>query len=191
MKLRAAGMLLLAAVSTSALADNIDVNVRDKAIRGTYSMDLTSRGYNGLSADFGLLYNEDKKQMDGDTMAHAGLMVSGENWSQSGTFDISLGGRLIYATPGKNDLSALAFGGQLRFSPVHRLGIGGAVFYAPSITSFMDADSYTETNIRVDYQILPQAFVYVGRRKVEVDIDGGPNNVKLDEGVHVGFKMLF
>lgn len=190
MKLRAAGMILLGAFSASALADNIDVNVRDKAIRGTYSMDLTSRGYNGLSADFGVLYNEDKKQLDGDTLVHAGLMVSGENWSQSGTFDISIGGRMIYTSPGKSDLGALAFGGQLRFSPVHRLGIGGSVFYAPSITSFMDADRYMETTLRVDYQILPQAFVYIGHRKIEVDTDN-VNNVELDEGMHVGFKMLF
>jgi len=117
--------------------------------------------------------------------------VSGENWSQSGTFDISIGGRLIYAAPKNLDLSALAFGAKLRFSPVHRLGIGGSIFYAPSITSFMDADSYTETTLRLDYQILPQAFVYIGHRKIEVDIDGGGKNVELDEGVHLGFKMLF
>ena len=190
MKRRAVGMLLLTAVSTSAVADNIDINARDKAIRGTYAMDLTSRGYNGLTADFGFLYNEDKKQLN-DTLVHAGLMVSGENWSQSGTFDISIGGRLIYAAPTNNDLSALAFGAKLRFSPVNRLGIGGAIFYAPSITSFMDADSYTETSLRLDYQILPQAFVYIGHRKIEVDINGGANNVELDEGVHLGFKMLF
>lgn len=190
MKLRAIGFLLLGSVSATAVADNIDVNLREDAIRGSYSMDLSSRGYNGLSADFGLLYNEDKDQLD-ETMLHAGLMVSGENWSKSGTFDISIGGRLAYASPESVDLAALALGGELRFSPVHRVGLGGAVFYAPGITSFMDAESYTETSLKVDYQVLPQAFVYLGYRNIEVDIEGGENDVELDEGTHLGFKILF
>lgn len=186
MKLRAAGLVLLGATSTTALADNIDVNLRNDAIRANYAMELN----NSLSADFGFLYNEDEKQLD-DIMYHAGLLVSGENWSEQGTFDISLGGRFIYTAPGTLDLSAVALGGELRFSPVHRLGIGGAVYYAPSVTSLMDADGYSEFSVKLDYQLLPQAFVYVGYRNIEVDIEEGPNNVELDEGVHAGFKLLF
>lgn len=187
MKLRAAGLLLLlGVVSSTAFADNIDINLRDDAIRASYAMNFNG----GLNADFGFLYNEDKEQLD-DTLYHAGLLVSGENWSESGTFDISLGGRMIYSTPGTIDLGALAFGGNVRFSPLHRLGIGGTVFYAPGITSFMDAESYTEVGVRVDYQVLPQAFVYVGYRNIEVDIDNGPDDVELDEGILAGFKMLF
>jgi len=186
MKLKAAGLLLLAGVSTSALADNLDINLRNDALRATYSMELS----NSMSTDFGFLYNDDEEQLD-DVMLHAGLMVSGENWSDKGTFDISLGGRAIYTTPGAVDLAAVAFGGKLRFSPVHRLGIGGSAFVAPSITSMMDADGYREFGVQVDYQMLPQAFVYVGYRNIEVDIVDGPDDVELDEGVNVGFKLLF
>lgn len=187
MSLRAAGLLLLGGISTPVLADNIEFDLRDDALRGAYTMDLNGRG---LNADFGILYNEDPEQLD-DTLVHAGLMVNGENWSKSGTFDISLGGRMIYSSPGELDLSALAIGGSLRFSPVHRLGIGGSAFYAPDIISFMDAENYGEITLRLDYQVLPQAFVFVGYRNVEVDIVDGPRNVELDEGAHVGMKLLF
>jgi hypothetical protein len=188
MKLRVAGLfLMLGAASTTAVADSIDVNLRDKAVRLTYAANLSS---GGLNADFGILHNEDKKQLD-DTLYHAGLLVSGENWSESGTFDISLGGRLIYTSPGTVDLGALAFGGKLRFSPVHRLGIGGSIFYAPSITSFGDADRYVESSVQIDYQVLPQAFIYIGYRNIEVDIENGPDNIELDEGGIGGFKVLF
>lgn len=190
MKRRFIGAVLLGLFSTAVAADNIEVDLRDDAIRGLYSMDLSSRGYSGLSTDFGILYNEDQKQLD-DTLVHAGLLVSGENWSKSGTFSISLGGRAVYTSPERIDLGAIAIGGKVRFSPVHRLGIGGSVFYAPKIISFMDAESYTEMTLRVDYQVLPQAFVFVGYRQVEVDILEGPENVELDEGGHVGAKFLF
>jgi len=190
MKYRAMGLLLLSTASTIAAADNIDLNLRDEAIRATYSMELKSGGFSGLSGELGVLYSEDKKKLN-DTLYHAGLHVSGENWSQSGTFDISIGTRFYYTSPANLDLSAMAIGGAVRFSPAHRFGIGGHFYYAPDITSFQDAKTFSEAGIRIDYQLLPQAFVYVGYRTIEVDIVDGPKNVELDDDAHVGIKMLF
>ncbi len=185
------GLLLLASLSTTAVADNIDIDLRDKAIRGSYSANIS--GKSGLSFEVGALHNEDQDQLD-DNLLYAGLMVSGENWSKAGTFNISVGGRAIYTSPDNVDLAAIALGGDVRFSPFHRVGFGGSVYYAPEITSFMDCKQYLETNARADYQILPQAFVYVNYRVIEVDIDTGSStadNVELDKGVSVGIKMLF
>lgn len=190
MKFRAVGLFLLGTASTVASADNIDVNLHDKAIRASYTKQLKDSGQAGLSAEFGLLYSEDRNKLN-DTLYHLGLHVSGENWSQSGTFDISLGGRFYYASPGNTQLGALAFGGDIRFSPAHRFGIGAHAYIAPSITSFMDANRFEELGGRVDYQLLPQAFVYLGYRQIKVDINNGPSGVKLEDNAHVGFKLLF
>lgn len=189
MKFRAVGLFLLGAVSSAALADDIDINLRDEAIRATYTMQ-SGNNRSGLSTELGLFYSEDKEKLD-DTLFHLGLNVSGENWSQSGTFDISLGGRIYYTSPEDLDLAAIGLGGAIRFSPAHRLGLGGHVYYAPDITSFMDAETFLEAGIRLDYQILPQAFIYVGYRQIEVDIVDGPKDVELDDDAHVGFKLLF
>jgi len=193
MKLRATGLLLLGTVTGSAVADNLDIDLRDKAFRGSYAMNMS--GHPGLTTELGVLVNEDKKELN-DTMYYAGLMVSGENWSQSGTFVISLGGKAILTSPSdwNKDLSAIAFGGDLRFSPIHRLGIGGSVFYAPQITSFMDCKKYSETNVRVDYQVLPQAFLYANYRHIKVDVDTGTGtatDVDVDKGLSIGMKLLF
>jgi hypothetical protein len=191
MKQHAIGLLLLATLSTTAVADNVDIDLRDKAFRGSYSMNVS--GKSGLSTEFGVLTNEDTEQLN-DTMYYVGLLVSGENWSKSGTFNISLGGRFIYTSPNSVDLGAIAFGGDIRFSPVHRLGIGGSFYYAPEITSFMDCKKYTESNVRVDYQVLPQAFVYANYRTIKVDVDTGSGtntDVELDKGLSIGMKLLF
>jgi hypothetical protein len=186
-KLQTTTALLCACAAMPALADSIDINLHDDAIRGTYTMQLQNT--QGMSAEAGLLYAEDNDN-NSETLVHGGVLVSGENWSKSGTFDIALGGRLVYATPGNLDMMAVAFGGRLRFSPVPRLGIGGHIYYAPDITSFMDADGYQEVELRIDYQVMPQAFVYIGHRNIEVDF-GNPRNWELDDDVHVGFKMTF
>lgn len=183
--LRSAG-LMCALTVTPVFADSIDINLHGDAIRGTYKMALT--GTKGLSAEMGLLYAEDKYD-NNETLIHGGLLVSGENWSKSGTFDIELGGRVVQASPGTKDLLALAFGGRVRFSPAPRFGIGGHIYHAPDITSFQDSDEYNEWGLRADYQVLPQAYIYVGHRTVEADF--GPLNWEMDDDVHVGFKMTF
>lgn len=190
MKLRAVGLFLLGTVSTAVTADNLDINLRDQAIRAVYTMDMKDRGKGSASTEFGLLYSEDKKKLN-DTLYHLGLNVSGENWSKSGTFVITIGGRAYYTSFGPYNLTALGFGGALRFSPVHRVGVGAHLYYAPDITSFMDARNFRETGVRLDYQLLPQAFIYVGYRNIKVDIDNGPKNLNLDDDGHIGFKLLF
>ncbi len=187
MKLQKTVALLCALAATPVLADSIDVNLHNDAIRGTYTAQLPST--KGLSGEAGLLYVEDKAK-NGETMLHLGVLVSGENWSQSGTFDIAMGARMVYASPADLDMLALAFGGRVRFSPVPRLGIGGHFYYAPDITSFMDSNEYQEVGVRLDYQVLPQAFVYVGHRRVTADL-GFSRDWELDDEVHVGFKMMF
>ncbi len=187
MKLQKTAALLCALATTPVMADSIDVNLHNDAIRGTYTAQLPST--KGLSGEAGLLYTEDKAS-NGETMLHLGMLVSGENWSKSGTFDIAMGMRMVYASPADVDLLALAFGGRVRFSPVPRLGIGGHFYYAPDITSFLDSEEYQEAGLRLDYQVLPQAFVYVGHRTVKANF-GGPRDWELDDHVHVGFKMVF
>ena len=123
-------------------------------------------------------------------MTHLGLLVSGENWSKEGVFGIGLGGRIIYAHADKWDETGIAFGGRVRFSPVQRVGISGAVFYAPDVTTWGDGKNYLESEVNLDYQVLPQAFVYAGYRVIDVDYDK-KNDVKLDDRFHVGMKLLF
>ena len=187
MKLQKTVALLCTLAATPVLADSIDVNLHNDAIRGTYTMQIPNT--KGLSGEAGVLYAEDKNN-NSETLLHLGLLVTGENWSESGTFDIALGGRIVQASPGNVDLLAVAFGGRLRFSPVPRLGIGGHAYFAPEITSLLDSESYQEIGIRVDYQVLPQAFVYVGHRNIQADM-GGPRNWELDDEAHIGFKMIF
>ena len=185
-------LVALAAIlaANSSIADSIDFNVHSDALRFTYEMDLGKRRGPALAADFGLLYSNDKDRLDG-SMAHAGLHVRGENWSETGTFDIRLGGRLMHSSRKGANLSALAPGMQLRYTPIHRVGFGGHIYYAPGILAFQDADEYREYGVRADYQLLPQAFVYVGYRYIDVDVKNVSSAVKLEDNFHLGFKMLF
>jgi hypothetical protein len=178
-----ASACLLAALSSSAAADSLDLNLHDEALRLTYA--FAPGAQRGLEADLGHYFNEDDQYI-----THLGLHVSGENWSKQGVFDIGLGGRLVYVHTDPLDLTGMAVGARVRFSPVQRLGFGGTIYYAPQIVTFMDGENYLETSVSVDYQLLPQGFVYLGYRRIEVDFDDA-KDVEFDDKVHVGMKLLF
>ncbi len=187
MLLRAITLLGLSAIGLNAYAASADFNLHNNALRLTYASGVSNQ--KGLEVDAGMLYHD-----SGDEAYHLGANVTGENWSDAGTFDISLGGRAFFVPGTGYDALAFGVGGQLRFSPVHRLGVGGHIYYAPGILSFLDSDGYTEVAVRLDYQVLPQAFVYVGHRSIKMDVDINGNKVKgveLDKDVHIGMKLLF
>lgn len=174
---------------SQALADSLDLNLNDDSMRLTYEADM-GRGMKGLAMDAGYFYNDRLDGSDADLM-HVGLHVTGDNWSQSGVFNIKVGGRVIYTDLDPFDVMALGLGGEVRFSPVHRLGIGGSAYYAPRIASFMDAERYSEYGVKIDYQLLTQAFVYVGYRQINVEVENISRKVELDDSAHVGLKLLF
>jgi hypothetical protein len=178
---------VLAVASGGAAADSLDLSLNDKALRGIYA--FSPAGKRGLEVEAGHYYTE--HTAENTTVTHAGLQVSGENWSQQGVFDIGLGARAIYARSGSWDETSLAFGGHVRFSPIQRLGITGILFYGPEVTTSGDGNNYLETEAKVDYQLLPQAFVYAGYRVIQVDVDGADDDAKLDDRVHIGMKLMF
>jgi hypothetical protein len=191
---RVIGFITLLAAASVATANSLDFSLNDETVRLVYAHDLET-ATKGLSIEGGWLYTSEievdgTKVDDSENLFHLGLMVSGENWSEKGSFDISVGGRLAYTSPDDDDLLSLALGGDVRFSPIERVGFSGNVFYSPKILSFMDSEGYIEYGLRVDYQLLPQAFVYMGYRKLEFDVEDGPT-VEYDNSFNIGLKMMF
>lgn len=182
------GMVFCTCLMTGSqvLADSLDLNLNDDSMRMTYEADMGK----GAALDAGYYYNDRINDNDADLM-HVGLHVTGDNWSQSGVFNIKVGGRLIYSSVDPFDVMALGLGGEVRFSPVHRLGLGASAYYAPRIASFLDAERYSEYGVKLDYQLLTQAFIYVGYRQISVEVEDISTKYELDDSGHLGLKLLF
>ncbi len=188
------------------MADSLDLNLNNDSMRLTYEADMTRD--KGLLLDAGYYYNDRRTGSSAD-LTHVGLYVAGDNWSQSGIFNIKVGGRLIYTDVKQSDLvflfpgpvpyiyeqsfnvMALGLGGEVRFSPVHRLGIGASAYYAPRVASFLDGERYSEYGVKLDYQLLTQAYVYAGFRQINVEAQNSNHKFQLDDSAHVGLKILF
>lgn len=182
----------LATFSTTALADTVDFNLRDTSAQFQYISSLGTDPLGHTKFHAGLLYvNRNNKLGD------FGLLVQDELGDNAPGFSVGVGVKGLVAkvtgnSPFVNSTSAIALGGLVRYSPpaTQRLGIVGELYLSPNIVTFGDANRYTETNVRVEYEVIPQAVAYVGYRRIQFGLNNRPS-VILDEGVNLGVKISF
>jgi len=168
-------------VSGPATALTLDLNLSDESAE----LKVANQG-EMLETQFSWMHEQD----NGNVLGLALHMVDDANPGGS-RLDIGIGGRLVAVdTPGPDGL-ALAVGGYFRYTVpgMNRLGLGGDLYHAPSIVSGGDLERFTQWAIRGEYQVLRQANVYLGYRRVRPDFGGGA--VTMDDGLHVGLRLEF
>ncbi len=181
----------MAAVSTPALADTVDINLRDTSAQFQYISSLGRDPLGNTKFHVGVLY-VNRNNMLGDF----GLVVQDELGDNAPGFSVGVGIKGVVAKvsngPIDNNTTAIALGGLVRYSPpaTRRLGFVGEVYLSPNIVTFGDANRYIETNARMEYEVIPQAVAYIGYRRIQFGLNNQPNTV-LDEGVNLGVRISF
>ena len=171
---------ILLMLPVTGFAQSIDLNFGDDSFRFTYAYGVDQK----LVADLGFLYlQEEGKNSDDELAFHAGLNITSGN--------VRFGGRAFMVSPGDADALAVGFGGQGRFALSRVVGLGGHFYYAPEVTSFIDAKGYHEYSIKLDFKVAKSAYLYLGYRNVKVKIGDRDNKVELDDDVILGFKTYF
>lgn len=189
-----AGTLLV--VSFGASAARLDANLNQDSARFTYYTLVGGSNYGRTEMDAGLLYNKKK-----NTLWEVGVQVIDVAGTKTPGLEIGVGPRLYFMTldkkvTGKSSDSSgasIALGGNLRYKlqQVPRLYFHGTLYYAPSITSTLDTDTFLEAGFRVGYEILPTANVYLGLREVRVKFTKGIGEKTLDDSAMVGMSFSF
>ena len=181
----------MAVFSTTAVADSIDLNLRNSSAQFQYSGSMGREALGKAELQIGALYSEEGNNRN--TLGEFGIVVKDEVGSKAPGFSAGVGIKgLVAHTKGTNE-SAVAIGGMVRFSPLDlsRLGIVGRIYVAPNITTFGDADRYIETAIQAEYMVIPNAAAYLGYRQIKFNLNTGASNTSLDEGVFIGVRMAF
>ncbi len=179
--------LSLLVFSAPALADTFDINMNDTSVQLQYGASMGHDTLGRSELHLGYLYANDK-----NSFLDLGFRVKDELGSNAPGVTVGFGLKGLYANAKNYDASAMAIGGLLRYAPFSdtRFGIGGLVYLSPNIVTFGDADRFIETGVKVDYEIIPQAVVYVGYRKIEFKLKPGPYAI-LNEGANIGLTMSF
>ena len=187
MFLRRIFALSLLTASTTALADSVDINLRDNSAQLQY---IASMGHDTLGKaemHAGILY-DDKKNLLGEL----GIMVKDDVGRNAPGLSVGVGIKAVAGKAQDNSASALALGGMVHYAPMpdRRFGMVGQFYFSPNIVTFGNADRYIETGARFEYEIIPQASVYLGYRKVYFGLESN-SDATLDEGVMLGVRISF
>lgn len=131
----------------------------------------------------------------GDNLYQATLLARGVRQSQGGQYNIGAGMRLIGGDLDVDEtVGALALGFQasilLAPSKFNPMDLIIEAFFAPSISSFTDAEEYSEIGARLQIDVVPQARAYIGYRRLAFDTEDF-NNVTVDKSVHAGLSIRF
>lgn len=189
MLLRSLVSVSLLAVSATAFADAIDINLRDTSAQLQYKAALGGTNLGKSELGMGVIYNQKN-----NLLGEVGILVKDDIGGNAPGVSVGVGLKALSARikPVNMNATALALGGMVRYSPTseRRLGFVAQLYLSPNIITFGGADRYLETGARVEYEIIPQALVYLGYRNISFNLKNGAN-ATFDEGVHIGVKMTF
>jgi hypothetical protein len=192
MLLRRIVALSLLTLSTSALADAVDFNLSDSSVQLQYLSALGRDALGKTEFHVGLLY-VDRNNL----LSDFGVLVKDDVGSSLPGVSVGVGIKGLAAkvrggNPANSTASAVALGAMIRYSPpgISRLGIVNQVYLSPNIVTFGDADRYVEIQVRGEFEVTPQAVVYLGYRKIGFGIKSQPYTV-LDQGFNLGVRLSF
>jgi hypothetical protein len=182
--------LLLTTAAGTAQAGNLDVNLASNAAAIDFTSQLTD---SGLEGDIGYLHHTDVADI-----AAAGLDLVGNASPVGSPLLFGVGGKLFYVDPkdpNTSSGSAVGLGFHFRYTwpDYNRFGIGGELYYAPSIVSFQNVSRYLQTGVRAEYEVLRNADVYVGYRYISAGFTNGSQNgaLTLDSSFVIGMSLTF
>jgi|AZIK01.1.fsa_nt_gi hypothetical protein len=170
---------------------SLDLSLSDDNVRLAYDATQLSTG---MHINAALLHNSS----DGDIIS-GGLHVVDVRNNQNDLY-IGVGGN-AYAVIVDNEKdgvedangAAIGVGGFFRYSmPFNRnLALAGYVYYAPPVISFSEVENMVDSDIRIQYNLLPTAHLYTGFRYTSIQFENANSRYKLGEGLHLGFKLDF
>jgi YfaZ precursor len=172
----------------SAMAQDLDINLNGHAVQFQYSTPVKgTTHFNKGVLNASALFNS-----GGDYVLGAGARVSGSAGTGSPGLDVGVGAKVFGGSVDSHGVIALALNGLARYSPppLPRLGIRGEVYYAPNIVTFVDGTGFFQGDIRVEYEVLPESFVYVGYRRLHIDLRGRSGGT-VDSSAHIGIQIHF
>lgn len=183
----AVGSLLAVAVSLSANAGGtLDISLSNSHFR--LGADAT-RVSSGVHLGASVLHDEDK----GDLGEFGFHVVETRPRSRNVFVGIGLKAHIAHLHEVEENVGAIGVGGFFRYGlPVNPdINFAGYAYVAPSVLSFNDTKNLVNTDIRVQYNVIPSARLFVGYRYVGVKLEDYNKRYRIGDGLHLGVSLDF
>jgi hypothetical protein len=169
----------------------VEVYLSEDALQAQYIRQLVIDDFGPLEARGGFFYNEDR-----DLIAVVdALTMLGEpgDPAPARNLEVRVGSRLFgaFLNVEDQDVFGVGFGGEAEyfFSSDRRTSVTLALFYAPDILTFGEADNFADVSLRLQTRLRQGTDVFVGVRSFEIDTSVEDREV--DDNLHIGFRRTF
>lgn len=180
----AATLLSTAMAASTQAGGSIDMSLANETARFAY--DATQVG-SGLHISAAIQHDRE----DGNLLS-AGMHVVDVRETKRNLY-IGVGGKLFGYFTDDYDGAAIGVGGFFRYNipGVKDVSVAGYGYYAPPVTTFGDAEHLWDTDLRLQFAVIPTARIYTGYRYSAVKVEDVKKRVKLADGLHFGIKIDF
>jgi hypothetical protein len=169
-----------------AVADELDLSFNSDAFRIIYAHDFES---NDLTWDAGLINHSDNGYVVTGSLYLSGLASDGSSPTEAG-----LGVRTGYVDGDDSGQTGVpvAVGGFFKytFANFDRVSVRADGWYGPDVISIKDVEKYEDYSIRLAYNLLRDADIYVGARYVKAEFDNDSEQ-HFDTGMNIGINLRF
>lgn len=174
---------------THASANDFEAALSTETAQFTFRSDSSLIGWGGADLALGLFYNTDSSLVvDGSLMQ---MRPASEETPL--TFGVGVKGYAGSVDDYDETVLAFAVGGEVRYTipGTMPMAVYGRGFYAPKITSFVDAEEVVDLTAGFQIEAMPQTIAFIGIRHYQFGIDGKSNYDADDDNIHIGVRLTF
>lgn len=178
----AALITLSSSIFTTANANSFDLALSNKTALLTYE---SLNAITNKSMIKGSYFHHE----DGDDAFDMSFLV-GEVSRKS---KLLIGGKIFYLNldnAQESDGYGLALGAEGEFTLAPKLSLKAHVYYSPEVTTFSDIENYRDLEIRVAYDVIPEASVSVGYRHAKAELETGGSE-RLQDNLFIALTLSF
>lgn len=174
--------------SVSCLAQGLEISVGQETAQARYSTNAGGTNYGRSELTYGSLFNSENKI----NLFEIGILVIDAAGTKAPHLEVGIGPKLYYIDFDCCRAGAIGLGGTLRYKlgGHSRFYISAKGYYAPSVVTFAQADSFYEAAVEFGFEVLANAEIYVGQRDIEVRFVKRAA-IKVDDTSFFGMRIRF
>ncbi len=182
-------VILVVSLSRCAYAQTVDLHVNDDTAEIQFRSVISEQVYGYMEFNARFLYSSEKHA--DNKLGSAGVDAYGELEAVPG-LEMGVGTKLYGGRVDHEGVLGVGLGGLLRYAPPALNGFvfSGTLYYVPKVSSFLDLERLLESGLRLGYQIIPNAAVYVGYRNIQTHIKHDGRS-RVAEGFYGGLEFRF
>ena len=182
--------VLLCIAGGSVNAAGLELDLSQESGEFTYLVNSRRVAEGGFDLGLSFFYNDREAIVLGANVLSLGQQAKYGQPLQLGVGAKLYGGKL----EDDRELGAIGIGGRLGYiipSQISPVAVVAEFYFAPSVTSFGDAERLMELSARVEVEITPTAMGFFGYRLTTVRMANTEDDMELDDNMNVGIRFLY